>query len=85
MYKILGVQTSKGSYNGFDYDNIKFHCAKNSDSDYILGQEVEIITVSKKFYDNNINFELSDLVGKSCKVFYNKKGKVDIFEVIDKK
>lgn len=85
MYNILGVQSSKGSYNGFDYDNIKFHCSKLSDSDYVVGCEVEVVTVSRKFFENNINVPMSDLLGKQCQVYYNKKGKVDVFQVIDKK
>lgn len=86
MYKILGVQKSKGEYNGHNYDNIKFHCSCKVSNEHLVGEQVETISVTRVFYEEFIVLAFSELVGKSANIFFDKKGKVIVFDVLpDKK
>lgn len=80
VYTVLGVQLSQGEFNGFAYDNTKLHCIFDSDSKYLDGIGVEIITISNRIL-NKLN--PGDLMNKKIKVYYDKRGKVQDIVMVD--
>ena len=79
-YTVIGLQISKGSFNGFDYDNTKLHCLFDSESQYLNGTGVEIITVSNSFLAKH---NIPNLLNKKIKVYYNKNAKIQELVVVE--
>lgn len=93
--KIVGFSFSKGNYEGYDYDNIIMHCLDTGD----IGSVVTTVKIkSADFYDVFVDFVtkygdkippvrdiMHDLIGCTCRVLYDKRGKyaADV-RIIDK-
>lgn len=86
--QIVGFSFSKGTYEGYDYDNVIMHCVgAGKDSD--IGSVTMTVKIkSIDFFDVFIDFIESyeekvpsdleimrDLIGCTCRVLYDKRGK----------
>lgn len=86
--KIVGFSFSKGTYEGYDYDNIIMHCLDTGG----IGSVVSTVKIKKE--DFNVvfgdfiagNYDLDaeapldrdvmrELIGCTCRVLYDKRGK----------
>ena len=89
--KIIGIQESKGEYEGFKYHNYIFYC-KNSGMPTVAGVVVERIKIKfdvisnfhERFGDGKkLNDFFNYLIGKEIYIFYNRYGQPDVIDLID--
>lgn len=88
--KIIGFTRSVGTYEGYDYDNYCMHCIDSARSDMIAGDGVTVVKIKvsefwgvfEDFVDSVFGGDIPDdadimreLVGKNCKVLYDRRGK----------
>ena len=88
--KIVGFSFSKGTYEGYDYDNIIMHCV-GTGKDYDIGSVTSVVKIKRSdFYNVFIDYIegygdgydipsdpeiMRDLIGCTCRVLYDKRGK----------
>lgn len=69
---IVGIQTSKGEFNGVQYDNVKIHCLVPADvSKGHLGQLTEVVKVPKVLFDSS-----GVDIGDDINPMYDRYGRV---------
>lgn len=86
--KIVGFTFSKGNYEGYDYDNVIMHCvATGRESD--IGSVTSVVKIKRaeffyvfidhiESYGEKVPSDMEimrDLVGCTCRVLYDKRGK----------
>ncbi len=69
---IVGIQTSKGEFNGVQYDNVKIHCLVPADSSKgHQGQLTEVVKVPKVLFDSS-----GVVIGDDINPMYDRYGRV---------
>lgn len=79
---VVGVLESKGVYEGYPYDNVLLHCAKEIVEGKGYGSFTEVVKVKRNLFSNVVLANLEVLVGKKVSVAYDKAGKVEEVEVL---
>ena len=89
--KIIGIQESKGAYEGFKYHNYLLYC-ENSGMPTIAGVVVERFkiksTVNNDFYNRysngmKLNEFFNFIIGENIRIFYNRYGQPDVIDLIE--
>lgn len=86
LLTVRGVKQSSGEYNGNPYNNMVIHCIGLSDGSMLCGDPVEIVKVKAPIFMqtlSNIGLEPADLIGCQIRLYYNKYGNVDGFDVCE--
>lgn len=69
---VVGIQASKGEYNGVQYDNVKLHCLVEADvSKGHQGQLTEVVKIPKVLFD-----ESTVSIGDEITPLYDRYGRV---------
>ena len=82
---VRGVKRATGNYNGNDYDNIMIHCDTVDDGTMLCGEPVDVVKIKTPVFNqvmNRLGMTVDDLVGKEIRVYYNKYGAADSFDVL---
>ena len=75
--KIVGIVQKKGTYEGFDYNNLVLHCTYEDAN----GKTVGVLTCMHKIKVNRLpeifgkkmsDSDIQSLVGKSIEVYYDQ-------------
>lgn len=75
ILEIVGIESSQGQYQGFNYNNVKFHCL-NGAKKIIAGTMTEIVKMKSDVYMGDLN------VGDKVSFIYDKNGRVVSYEVV---
>lgn len=85
VYTVRGLKKSSGQYEGYDYDNILMHCDCSDDGKMLVGEPVEVVKVKAAVFNtvcNRNKMDMRDLIGCQIRVFYDKYGKAEDFDVV---
>lgn len=72
---VVGIQHSKGSYNGYDFDNYKLHCLSPASGQESEGQLCDVIKVPKDLFESS-----KITVGDEVVPFYDRFGRITKIE-----
>ena len=85
VYTVRGVKRLSGEYQGYPYDNIQLHCICSDDGKMLTGEPVEIVKLKAAVFntvcDRN-KMDMRELVGCQIRVFYDKYGKAEDFDIV---
>lgn len=82
---VSGVKRATGNYNGNDYDNMMIHCHCINDGSMLCGDPVDIVKIKTPIFNDiigRLGVKVEDLVGKHIRVYYNKYGAADGFDIL---
>lgn len=91
MYKVMGVQRKSGEFNGIHYDNVVLHCLNDTPTTpTIAGDVCEMVKIKAELVGQvfagavkNDN-DLRDLVGCTIYPYFDRYGKVNRVDLMDK-
>lgn len=75
--KIIGIEESKGSFEGKDYHNVIFHCTKPIEAQKGMGFQAKSIKVKSKVLIENFGKqltlkEITSFVGQEANFYYDE-------------
>lgn len=85
---VEGVRKSAGVFEGVSFDKIQLHCVFPPDKNTICGKLVDIVKIPTPLATticDRLGVAFGDLEGKNIRLYYNKYGNVDDFELVEKK
>lgn len=83
---IRGIKQSCGEYQSYKYDNIILHCVCSDDGKMLAGVPVDVVKVKKAAFNDIMNrnkMGLDDFIGCTIRVFYDKYGKPEDFDILE--
>ncbi len=83
--QVKGIRRTSGTYEGNSFDNTYLHCLAPADRNTLTGQLVEIVKVSTYNFNaicDRLGVGINDLQDVSLRVYYNKYGNVDDFDIV---
>lgn len=85
LYTVRGLKRSFGNYEGYDYDNILIHCDCPDDGKMLVGEPVEIVKIKAAVFSaicDRHKMDIRGLKGSQIRVFYDKFGKAEDFDIV---
>lgn len=82
---VKGIRRTAGEYEGKPFDNTYLHCIAPPDKNTLCGELVEIVKVNSTTFTHlcdGLGVGFGELVGAQVRIFYDKYGRVDDFEII---
>jgi len=86
MMKVTGVQRSKGTYQGRDYDNYNIHGLTPFDAESASGHRAEVIKIKRTTLEELLekiptDKEMFAWIGKDVMFYFDKYSNVMHFEM----
>ena len=82
---VKGIRRTSGEFDATPYDNTYIHCVVPPDNNTLAGKLVEVFKMRSMTFNaicDDLKIGISDLVGKNIRVFYDKYGRVEDFEIL---
>lgn len=82
---VKGIRRTSGEYEGSPFDNIYIHCIIPPDNATVCGELVEVFKLRTNVFNHlcdSMQVACNDLIGKNIRVFYDKYGRVEDFEIL---
>lgn len=82
---VQGIRRTAGEYEGAQFDNTYIHCIVAPDNSTLCGRLTEIFKMRSLAFNHicdGYQIGVNDLINKNIRVFYDKYGRVEDFEVL---